>query len=185
MNKGVALARGEVVGILNADDVYAHEGVLEAVSRVFETGRAETCYGDLEYVQSRPPARVVRRWKAGPFRREAFRWGWMPPHPTFFVRRRLYEAVGGFDPTLGSAADYEFMLRALLKHRADAAYIPEVLVRMRTGGLSNGRLRARILANRMDQRAWRINGLRPYPWTVWLKPIRKLPQFLPKGGPGP
>ena len=109
-----------------------------------------------------------------------FYWGWMPPHPTFFVRRSVYERYGFFNLELGSAADYEIMLRFLLKHQVKVTYIPEVLVHMRTGGVSNMSLRNRLKANQMDRMAWKVNGLRPYPWTLWGKPVRKLKQWIVK-----
>ncbi|KAA0249621.1 MAG: glycosyltransferase [Acidobacteria bacterium] len=178
MNKGIGLATGEVVGTLNADDVYAAPDVLAEVAGVFEDPSAEACYGDLEYVDRDDVSRVRRRWVAGPFRRESFLRGWMPPHPTFFVRRRVYESLGRFRTDLGSAADYELMLRFLYRHGIKAVYIPRVLVRMRTGGASNRSLLARVRANRMDREAWRVNDLKPGLATLLLKPLRKLPQFL-------
>ena len=102
----------------------------------------------------------------------------MPPHPTFFVRRSVYERFGLFNLAQGSAADYELMLRFLLRHRIKVAYIPEILVRMRVGGASNETLAARLKANRMDRKAWETNGLPPYPWTLWMKPLRKIPQWF-------
>jgi glycosyltransferase len=104
----------------------------------------------------------------------------MPPHPTFFVRHSVYEKYGLFNDDLGSAADYELMLRFLLKSRISAAYIPEILVKMRVGGASNASLTKRMKANKMDRRAWEINGLEPYPWTLWMKPLRKVGQYLRK-----
>jgi glycosyltransferase len=181
LNKGIGLATAEVIGTLNADDAYAHDGVLRRVAETFETTGADSCYGDLDYVDPTNGLRVVRPWRAGPFRPRAFYWGWMPPHPTFFARRSVYERFGNFRLDLGSAADYELMLRFLLKDRASTTYIPEVLVRMRLGGRSNLNLGVRLRANAMDHKAWTVNGLRPYPWTVPLKPLRKLPQFV-RGG---
>lgn len=178
MNKGIGLATGEVIGTLNADDVYAAPDVLSSVSRAFEDPLLEACYGDLEYVDRGDPERVRRRWKAGPYERESFRRGWMPPHPTFFVRRKVYERLGTFRTDLGSAADYELMLRFLYRFGINAVYIPRVLVRMRTGGASNRSLAARIRANRMDREAWRVNDLKPGLTTLVLKPLRKLPQFV-------
>jgi glycosyltransferase len=102
----------------------------------------------------------------------------MPPHPTFFVRKSVYDQVGLFDTTLRSASDYEIMLRILLKHKMPACYIPEVLVKMRTGGISNASVRNRLRANREDREAWRLNGLHPYFFTLYLKPLRKITQFL-------
>ncbi len=104
----------------------------------------------------------------------------MPPHPTFFVRRSVYERFGSFNLDQGSAADYELMLRLLLKERITTAYIPETLVRMRVGGASNESLQARLKANRMDRRAWEVNGLKPYPWTTVMKPLRKVLQWVKK-----
>jgi hypothetical protein len=101
----------------------------------------------------------------------------MVPHPTFFVRKRLYEEFGGFNAELGSAADYELMLRFLVRHRIRVQYIPEVLINMRTGGVSNATLANRLRANRMDRKAWQVNRLRPYPWTLIFKPLRKIPQW--------
>lgn len=185
MNKGIALATGEVIGILNADDFYADERVLERVARVFEDPAVMSCYGDLEYVRESntettqtAQCKVVRYWKSGSFTPSSFYWGWMPPHPTFFVRRCVYQQYGVFNTGLGSAADYELMLRLLLKNRLKTVYIPQVLVKMRVGGASNKSLTARLRANRMDRRAWEVNGLTPYPWTMLMKPLRKLPQWF-------
>jgi glycosyltransferase involved in cell wall biosynthesis len=177
MNKGLLRAGGDVVGILNGDDEYAGPRVLERVAGAFAAG-ADSCYGDLVVVDPRDATRVVRTWRAGAYDRRRFYWGWMPPHPTFFVRRSLYRDLGPFRLDLGTAADYELMLRFLVRGGISAAYVPDVLVRMRGGGASNASVRRRIEANRKDRTAWRVNGLRPYPWMLWLKPIRKLEQFF-------
>jgi glycosyltransferase len=125
-----------------------------------------------------PQERVLRRWRPGSHGPRSFYWGWMPPHPTFFVRRELYHRFGGFRTDLASAADYELMLRFLVRHQVRATYIPEVLVKMRVGGVSTASVRNRWRANRMDRQAWKVNGLRPYPWTLWLKPLRKVGQWM-------
>ena len=180
MNKGIGLATGVVVGILNADDFYADDRVLHQVLECFSDPSVEACYGDLRYVDSADTGRTVRYWRSGEFRPKKFYRGWMPPHPTFFVRRSVYERYGLFNLALGSAADYEIMLRFLLRWRVKAAYIPRVLVHMRTGGVSNASLRNRLRANRMDRKAWEVNGMRPHPWTLTLKPLRKLRQWVIK-----
>ena len=138
----------------------------------------DSCYGDLEYVDKENTDRVIRRWKAGTYKSNNWYWGWMPPHPTFFVRRSIYEKHGGYRLDLGTAADYELMLRFLLKHQISTVYIPQVLIKMRTGGVSNISLINRINAHRMDRKAWKVNGLKPYPWTIPLKPIRKVGQWF-------
>jgi len=189
MNKGIGLANGEVIGILNADDFYASNTVLEEVAKFFQDPGIDACYGDLVYVRERGRSekagedfKVVRYWKSGLYSSRSFYWGWMPPHPTFFVRRRVYEEYGLFNLSLGSAADYEIMLRFLLKHKVRCAYIPEVLVNMRVGGVSNASIANRLAANRNDRKAWEMNGLRPYPWTLTMKPLRKVGQWVYKKG---
>jgi len=102
----------------------------------------------------------------------------MPPHPAFFAKKEVYEEVGFFNTELNSAADYELMLRILLKHEHDACYLPEVLVKMRLGGYSNASFKNRLRANQEDHQAWVINDLKPMIFTRYLKPIRKIPQFL-------
>ncbi len=180
MNKGVGMAHGEIVGILNADDFYASSNVLAQVAKVFEDPAVEACYGDLLYVEEQGHGedfKTVRYWKSGAYRPRQFYSGWMPPHPTFFVRRSVYEKYGQFNLDLGSAADYEIMLRFLLRHGVNMAYIPEVLVQMRVGGVSNATVGNRLKANHNDRKAWNVNGLKPRPWTLYMKPLRKLPQW--------
>lgn len=104
--------------------------------------------------------------------------GWMPPHPTFFVKKQCYNDFGDFRLDMGSAADYEIMLRMVLKNGIKITYLPKVLVKMRTGGVSNSSVMNRIAANKNDRRAWQINQLRPWFFTLWLKPIRKITQFI-------
>lgn len=180
MNKGLGLAAGDIIGILNADDYYATPDILAKVAAVCNDPAIEACYGDLLYVNGVNTEKVVRSWKSGSFNPRKFYWGWMPPHPTFFVRRSVYQRFGGFNLDLGSAADYELMLRFLLRYKLKAAYIPEVLVKMRTGGVSNSSILNRLKANRMDRKAWEVNGMKPYPWTLPLKPLRKIGQWLVK-----
>lgn len=178
MNKGISVASGEVIGILNSDDVYLDQYVLSKVAKAFEDDQIQACYGDLQYVDLHDPRKVLRTWRSGRYSAKSFYWGWMPPHPTFFVRKEVYTKLGGFNTRLRSAADYELMLRLLLKNHISARYIPEVLVRMRAGGISNVSIGNRIKANKEDRMAWKINELRPYFFTLYMKPIRKIPQFL-------
>ena len=180
MNKGICMASGDIIGILNADDFYADTDVLAKVADIFQDDSIDACYADLQYVDRYNVKRVVRHWRAGLFERKRFLWGWMPPHPTFFVRRSVYAKYGNFNLNLGSAADYELMLRFLLKLNISTAYIPEVLVKMRTGGKSNASLKNRLMANWFDRMAWKVNGLKPYPWTLTMKPLRKIGQYLLK-----
>lgn len=180
MNKGIALAEGEIIGILNSDDFYVDSQVLGDVADCFRDPAVDAVYGNLQYVHPEHTDRVIRNWRSGPYHPRKFLYGWMPPHPTFFVRRRLYEQYGSFDTSLRSAADYELMLRFLFRHRAHAVYLDRLLVRMRAGGASNVSLGHRWRANREDRMAWRMNNLKPYFFTIPIKPIRKISQFLIK-----
>jgi len=180
MNKGVAQATGEVIGILNSDDIYTGPSVLSTVAAVFRDPRIMTCYADLQYVHADNLNRTIRTWKSGPFRKRNFYNGWMPPHPTFFVRADVYKQVGLFNLELRSAADYEIMLRILLKHGITTHYIPQVLVKMRAGGMSNASFGNRLRANKEDRLAWKLNDLRPHFFTLYMKPIRKITQFIIK-----
>ena len=178
MNKGISMATGDVVGVLNSDDVYAGGDIVSRVADELEKTGADSCYGDLLYVDSVNTDKVKRYWKSGPYKTGLFYGGWMPPHPTFFVRREVYERYGLFNLSLGSSADYELMVRFLLKNGVSTYYIPEVLVKMRSGGVSNASVGNRVRANRMDRLAWKVNSLKPYPWTFWMKPLRKVGQFF-------
>jgi len=176
MNKGITLATGDIVGILNADDRYAGPYVLQKVCKIFLDEDVDACYGDLVYVDKRD--RTVRYWKSGRYKKWKWLLGWMPPHPTFFVKRRVYDLYGLFDLRYSIAADYELMLRFLFKYRIKVAYIPETLVLMSIGGLSNRSVKNIIKANIEVFRAWKNNGLYYGFFVPLLKPLRKAPQFF-------
>lgn len=180
MNKGIKLSSGDIIGILNSDDFYADNRVIEKVVELFQNPDTLAVYADLQYVDAEDTSKVIRHWKAGIYDQQAFYYGWMPPHPSFFVRKQLYEQCGVFNTSFRYAADYELMLRFLLRYNAPAAYLPEVAVKMRVGGQSNASLKNRLRANREDRRAWTVNGLTPYFFTIPLKPFRKIGQFLIK-----
>ncbi|MFP5040686.1 glycosyltransferase family 2 protein [Parasediminibacterium sp. JCM 36343] len=180
MNKGIGLANGEIVGILNSDDFYPDATVIEKVVALFKETGCDAVYGDLVYVDAIDTAKIKRNWVSGAYKRDNFLYGWMPPHPTFFVKKEVYYQYGLFNISLWGAADYELMLRFLYKHSISVAYLPKVLVHMRAGGQSNHSLFNRLRANREDRKAWRLNGLKPYWYTLLLKPLRKISQFFIK-----
>jgi glycosyltransferase involved in cell wall biosynthesis len=180
MNKGLQMATGDVIGILNSDDFYANNEIIAKVVTAFEKTNAKTVYGDLLYVHYTHVNLVMRKWISGNFKRMSFKFGWMPPHPAFFVKKEVYEKVGSFNPLFKNAADYEMMLRILYKYQFNTLYLPEILVKMRAGGISNGSLKKRLRANREDRLAWKLNGLTPYFFTLYLKPLRKIFQFINK-----
>lgn len=178
MNKGLKLATGEIIGILNSDDIYVDSKVLNEVVEIFQDDRVDACYADLQYVEERNTNKLVRYWKSGSYNKNSFLYGWMPPHPTLFLRKRVYDKVGHFNLSLKTAADYELMLRVFVRHDFTIKYLPRVIVKMRTGGASNASLKRRIYANQEDRLAWKINNLKPYFFTLYLKPIRKIFQFI-------
>ena len=178
MNKGIALATGDIIGILNSDDFYVDERVIQDIVTVFENSNCDVVYADLQYVDRERTDKIIRTWKSGTMQQHSFLYGWMPPHPTVFVRRKVYEQYGAFNLSLKSAADYEFMLRILYKEKCPVAYLPKTIVKMRDGGQSNQSIKHRIFANREDKKAWALNGLQPYFFTLLLKPARKLIQYF-------
>jgi glycosyltransferase len=182
LNKGIAHASGDVVGFLHADDSYASAYALERVAAAFEDPAVDAVYGDLVYVRKDDSSRVVRYWRAGQYQRSHLTQGWMPPHPTFYVRREVYSRFGNFDTRYRIAADYENMLRILWGGRVHVAYIPEVLVRMRMGGVSNGSMFNMLNKSREDYAALRENGIGGLQ-ALLLKNVTKLPQFVLRAAP--
>lgn len=186
MNKGLALATGDIVGFLNADDIYADPRVLERIAGVFEECDVDACYGDLVYVDKSDSRKITRYWKSRPFMDGLFEKGWMPAHPTFYARKQVYDRFGGYDLAYRRQSDFELTLRFLAVHRIKTVYVPEVLVRMRSGGASRGLLHI-IEGNIESYRACRRHGLKVSPLFIAKKILSRIPQFfqrrLPKGTP--
>ena len=180
MNKGISLATGAVIGLLNADDFYRHDRVIANMAALLARTGSDAVYGDMIYVDRHDTRKVKRYWRAGWYEEGAFRWGWMPGHLSFFARRSLYEQYGLFRLDMKSAADYELLLRFVHKNKARLSYMNEVTIVMRTGGISNSSLKNRLRANRDDRLAWKLNGMKPNFFTLWLKPLRKLGQYVRK-----
>jgi glycosyltransferase len=178
MNKGIRLASGEIIGILSSDDVYASDNVIATVVETLAETNADVCWGDLVYVDAKDLNKVIRYWKSSEYKEGKFKRGWMPPHPTFFVRKWVYEKYGVFNLDFPIAADYEIILRFLERYGVRSAYISQILVKMRTGGRSNKSIRNIVKANIQCYRAWRVNGLKICPLRVFLKPSSKIPQFF-------
>ena len=177
MNKGVQAATGDIVGILNADDIYADSSVLKKVMDQFQDG-VDAIYADLVYVDAEDTDKITRTWISKPYKDGAFKKGWMPPHPTFFALKAVYDQYGLYTLELRSAADYEFMLRVIHKHKISLSYLNEIIVKMRVGGESNASIKNRIRANKEDRMAWKMNGLNPGSLTFIRKPLSKVGQFL-------
>jgi len=178
MNKGLNLAEADIVGFLNSGDFYTDEKVISRVVEAMRVNNADCCYGDLEYVAEHNPAGIVRRWKSEPYQDGLFENGWHPPHPTFFAKKTVFDKYGGFDLSYDIGADYELMLRFLQRYNIKTEYIPRVLVKMRSGGISNKNLYQIIKANIECYRAWKKNGLKVTPLIMLKKPVSKLVQYM-------
>ncbi|MEO6404464.1 MAG: glycosyltransferase family 2 protein [Ferruginibacter sp.] len=177
INKGMRMATGDIIGILNSDDMLVSPDVISEIVSVFEKEGVDAVYGDLEYVDRNDSSHVLRIWKGKPYKRSLFRKGWMPAHPTFYFKRALLEKYGGYETHYFSAADYEFMARYLFYFKASACYLPKLIVMMRAGGQSNGNIKQRLRANRRDYLAMKKNKI-PFAFIVSImKPLGKLHQY--------
>ena len=178
LNKGISMATGDIIGFVHSDDVLAGKDVLQTIAETFETYQTDSVYGDLVYVDRLDPFKVIRYWRSGKYDRNKMARGWMPPHPTFYVRREVYQRYGGFDTSYRISSDYDFMLRMLHKHRITSVYIPMILVKMRVGGESNRSLRNIMRKIREDIRTMRTNDLNYIP-GILNKNLSKVRQFIP------
>jgi len=179
LNRGMARCTGDVIGLLHSDDFLAHPQVLERVARMFASTGADAVYGDLDYVAADDPSRVIRHWRSGGYARDKLRRGWMPPHPALFLKRAVIDRHGGYDTSFRIAADYDAILRYFFKGGISAAYLPEVLVKMRVGGESNRSLERIVTKSREDLRALRGNGVGGIGALAW-KNLSKISQFVIK-----
>jgi len=177
MNKGLALATGDIVGFLNADDVYASPHALDEISHAIEVQNVDACYGDLVYVDRANAQKTVRYWKSRDYQDGLFERGWMPAHPTFYARRWIYEKYGGYDTTYRRQSDFELTLRFLAVHKIKSTYIPKILVHMRSGGASRG-MRHILEGNFEAYRACRQHSLNVSPFFIARKILSRIPQFF-------
>lgn len=178
INKGMKMATGDVIGILNSDDILASKDVITKIAACFKEHKVDSLFGDLLYVDPEETSKIHRFWRGMPYNRKSFKLGWMPAHPTFYVRKEIVDQLGGYETHYFSASDFELMTRYLYKHRISSYYLPELIVKMRTGGMSNGSFKKRFRANRRDYLALKRNEV-PFPLIVsMIKPLRKLPQYV-------
>lgn len=174
-NKALSYASGEVVAILNSDDVFFDENVLEAVASEFERTGADIVYGDLVLVDEDNLSSVVRFWESSDFKTGSFKEGWHPPHPSFFVRRSVYQNYGNFDISLPVSADFELMLRFMEVHKCSAVYLPKTLARMRVGGHSQS-IKNIVKGGRSIVLAFKKNEIRIQPISYFMR--RYFSKFL-------
>jgi len=176
LNKGISEASGEIIGFVHSDDFLCHESVLENIVAVLDEPRISGVYGDLQYVNRSMPDYIERNWKAGKINKNSLKRGWMPPHPTLYLKKHVYEALGYFNTHYQISADYEFILRVFKNEKIKIEYIPEVLVKMRSGGISNRSLSNLFEKSQEDLKAVRSAGIGGID-VVALKNLRKLGQL--------
>jgi len=176
MNKGIALATGEVVGIINSDDFFHHKTVLQEVEKKFENSNVDGVYGNISYVDRFDVCKEVRFWYAGEYNENKLKRGWIMPHPAFFVKKKVYNDFGLFNLDFKIAADYELMLR-FLKNNLQIKYLNKTLVCMREGGYSAKNIKQRISGWKELYQAWRVNNLKPPRWLFLTRPLFKIHQY--------
>lgn len=179
INRGIGNASGDVIGLMHSDDMFAGPDVLAQVAAAFDNPNVDGVYGDLQYVAADDPTRIIRHWTSGGYTPAKLKQGWMPPHPTLYLRRKVFDQHGLYDTSLQIAADYDAILRYLAGGNIQLAYIPQVLVKMRVGGESNRSLERILRKSREDLTAIRRNGVGGLGVLI-QKNIRKVGQFFVK-----
>ncbi len=179
LNKGIKNAIGDVIVFLHADDIFAENTIIEKAAKLFSEKQTDSIFGDLQYVSKDDTNKIIRYWKSGEFTFSKLKKGWMPPHPTFFVKKEIYNKYGLFDTNFRIAADYDMILRFLGKYKISAAYLPEVMIKMRIGGESNKSIKNILWKMKEDVKALKKNGFGGWS-TVFMKNFSKIPQLFKK-----
>lgn len=178
LNKGIKLASGDVIGFLHSDDLLASSNIIEKIAETFLKTRADVVYGNLVYVKKKNTKKVIRHWKSKPFKKLWLYFGWMPAHPTVFIKREVYEKHGLFDLNFKIAADYDLMLRIFKDESLKKVYLPEVITRMRVGGASNKSIKNILIKSFEDYKAIKKNQLPLPTWILICKNLSKIKQFF-------
>lgn len=178
MNKGIKLASGEVIAILNSDDYFSADDVLTKVNQALSNQDTDACYGDIAYIKGQDKNKIVRTWISGQCTNQKLKWGWAPPHPAFFVKKSVYDRFGWFKLKFDIAADYEFMVRTIIKNKIKILYDPSIRVIMRSGGNSASSLKKRIEGWRQIYISWVDNELKPSILLLPTRIILKIRQFI-------
>ena len=178
MNKGISQATGDVIGILNSDDFYASDTIIQKIITTFEKTNCEAVYGNLDFVNPNDSKRILRHWKSSQFKSGSFKKGWHPPHPTFFVKREVYKKHGIFDTSLNVSADFELMLRFIEKNKIETYYLDETIVKMRYGGASTTSLKGIFQGNKNILKAFKKNKIKVSPFYTLNRFVYKAAQFF-------
>lgn len=178
LNKGIAKATGDIIGILHSDDVFAHSEVIENIVSQFESKDCDGVYGDLHYFKGNSPLNIIRNWVSKPFKNHLLKQGWMPPHPTLYLKSKVYHTNGFYKSNYKIAADYDFMINLFSQSQLKFSYVPEVFVKMRTGGISNSSLKNIITKSMEDYKILKENNFKNPLYTLTLKNLSKVKQFV-------
>ena len=179
LNKGIKNATGDVIVFLHADDIFAENTIIEKAANLFLEKQTDSIYGNLQYVAKEDTNKIIRYWKSGKFTLSKLKKGWMPPHPTFFVKKNIYNKFGTFDTKFRIAADYDIILRFLGSNKISTAYLPIVMIKMRIGGESNKSIKNILKKMKEDVKALKKNNFGGW-HTVFMKNIIKIPQLFKK-----
>ncbi|QLQ65037.1 MULTISPECIES: glycosyltransferase family 2 protein [Providencia] len=179
LNKGISVSTGDIIGFLHSDDVFAYPNAIEDLVTTLVNDQSQAIYADLEYVSKENTESIVRRWISGNYKHENLKKGWMPPHPTFFMKKELYNEHGTFDLNFKISADYDSLLRYLWIHNISVSYLPKVVTKMRVGGESNRSFLNILRKTKEDILALRKNNIF-WVYPLLMKNISKLPQFIKK-----
>ena len=177
LNKGINLSSGDIIGILHSDDFYKDNKVLTNIIKKFKKNNADLVYGDLVYVSKKYPFKTLRYWKAGEFLKENIYNGWMPPHPTVFLKKNIFNKIGKYKTAYKISSDYDFLIRVLIKKNIKKFYIPKILVNMRVGGMSNNSIKNLIKKSVEDFKIIKRNKIGGI-FTLISKNYSKISQFL-------
>jgi len=177
LNKGIKMSTGDIIGFIHSDDKLAHPSVLQHYQDAFLEHGCDAAYADLVIKTRESEGREVRYWKSKPYAKGDFLQGWMPPHPTFYVKKSVYEKLGVFRTDMSHAADYELMLRFMHLHEISTHYLDKTMVNMREGGLSSRSLLGRLRATQQDRYAWKVNCLKAPILLNAKKTLSKIHQF--------
>lgn len=180
MNKGITLASGDIIGILNSDDFLASNDTIEKIAIAFEQEGCDAIIGNVDFVASKNNNKVIRRWINSPYKKGSFAKGWHPSHPAFYVKQEIYKKYGNFDITLNVSADFELMLRFIEKYQIKVHYLNLTIVRMRYGGTSTGSLKRIFEGNKNIIKAFRMNDISISPFYPIMRIVSKLRQFIIK-----
>jgi glycosyltransferase len=178
LNKGIGLATGDVIGFLHSDDSIGSPGIIQKIAELFSQKNIQGVFGDLIFVHSENTNKILRTWKSKRFDRKNIKYGWMPPHPTLYLRKEVYQKHGPFDISFKIAGDYNFMVSVMKDKEIKLEYLPEIITKMKMGGASTGSLKGILTKSKEDIRALKNNGFK-FPFLILLaKNLRKLPQLF-------